>query len=53
MDEQQIRQLLRYRMAMSLARELVNRGIISEEEYTVIDTIMTKKYLKTSCTIFR
>ena len=52
MDEQQARQLLQYRMAMSMARELVNRGIISEEEYAIIDTIMTKKHLETSCTIF-
>ena len=51
MDEQQARQLLQYRMAMSMARELVNRGIISEEEYAIIDTIMTKKHLETSCTI--
>ena len=52
MDEQQARQLLQYRMAMSMARELVSRGIISEEEYAIIDTIMTKKHLETSCTIF-
>ena len=52
MDEQQARQLLQYRMAMSMARELVNRGIISEEEYGIIDTIMTKKHLESSCTIF-
>ena len=52
MDEQQTRQLLQYRMAMAMARELVNRGIISEEEYGTIDTIMTKKHLESSCTIF-
>lgn len=52
MDEQETRQLLQYRMAMSLAREMVNRGLISEEEYGIIDTIFTNKYLKTSCTIF-
>ena len=52
MDEQQTRQLLQYRMAMAMARELVNRGIISEEEYGIIDTIMTKKHLESSCTIF-
>ena len=46
MDEQKARQLLQYRMAMSMARELVNRGIISEEEYAIIDTIMTKKHLE-------
>lgn len=46
MDEQQARQLLQYRMAMSMARELVNRGIILEEEYAIIDIIMTKNTWK-------
>ena len=52
MDEQQARQLLQYRMAMSMARELVNRGIISEEEYAIIDTIMTKNAELSLGTIF-
>ena len=52
MDEQRKQQLLRYRMAMSMAKEMLRRGLISEEEYGIIDTIMTKRHLKTSCTIF-
>lgn len=45
--------LTRYRAAMSLAREMVKQGIITEEEYGIIDTIMTKKYGIISSTIFR
>jgi len=42
-----------YRTAMSLAKEMLNRGIIRQEEYAVIDTIMAKKYGLSSCTIWR
>lgn len=42
-----------YRTAMSLAKEMLNRGIICPEEYAVIDTIMAKKYGLSSCTIWR
>ena len=52
MDEKKEQQILRYRMAMSMAKEMLRRGLISEEEYGIIDTIMTKRYLETSCTIF-
>ena len=52
MDEQQARQLIQYRMAMSMARELVNRGIISEEEYDQIDRIIANKYGLTSGSLF-
>jgi len=53
MDEKETSQVVQYRLTMSMAREMVNRGLISEEEYAIIDTIMTKKYGVTSCTIFR
>lgn len=43
----------RYRLAMSLARSMLNQGIISEEDYDTIDTIMTKKYDVSSFTIFK
>ena len=43
----------RYRAAMSLANEMLTKNVISQEEYAVIDTIMTKKYGVTSSTIFR
>jgi len=52
-DEKETRQIVQYRLTMSMAREMVNRGLISEKEYAIIDTIMTKKYGVTSCTIFR
>lgn len=52
MDEKKEQQILRYRMAMSMAKEMLRRGLISEEEYDIIDTIMTKRHLETSCTIF-
>lgn len=42
----------RYRLAMSLAKSMLTQGIISELDYAVIDTIMTKKYGVSSYTIF-
>ena len=45
--------VMAYRTAMSLAKEMLNRGIICQEEYAVIDTIMAKKYGLSSCTIWR
>lgn len=34
----------RYRLAMALAKSMLSSEIITEEEYAIIDTIMTKKY---------
>lgn len=45
--------ILAYQIAMSLARSMLSRGIITEEEYRKIDTIMTRKYGLSSSTIFR
>lgn len=42
-----------YRMAMSLAKGMLSRGIINEKEYRKIDKIMAKKYGISSFTIFR
>lgn len=42
-----------YRQAMSLAKSMLLRGIISQREYDEIDTIMTKKYGLSFGTIFR
>lgn len=42
-----------YRQAMSLAKSMLLRGIISPREYDQIDTIMTKKYGLSFSTIFR
>lgn len=38
-----IQQVARYRIAMSMARSMLNRGIITSEEYAKIDTIMAKR----------
>lgn len=53
MPDQNTRRIIQYRMAMSIAMEMLDRGIISEEQYGIIDTIMLEKYGVSSCTIFR
>ena len=45
--------LTKYRAAMTLAQEMLKQGLISDEEYSIIDTIMTKKYGLSSSTIFQ
>ena len=45
--------IIAYRQAMSLAKTMLERGIITAEEYDKIDKIMTNKYGVFSCTIFR
>ena len=47
------RKIISYRTVMSLAKSMLNQGIITAEEYAEIDTIMAKKYGLSSCTIFR
>lgn len=53
MDNELIMRIANYRASMSLAKEMLENGIISAEEYAKIDTIMAKKYGLSSCTIFR
>ena len=43
----------RYQLAMSMARTMLSRGIISEEKYHEIDTIMASKHGLSSSTIYR
>lgn len=52
MDEMYQR-LTVYQTAMTLARNMLRRGIISEDDYRKIDTIMAKKHGISSCSIFR
>jgi len=40
-----------YQAAMALARRMLSKGLISEEEYAEID--IAKKYGISSCSIFR
>lgn len=42
-----------YQTAMSLARAMLRQGIISEDDYRKIDTIIAKKHGISSCSIFR
>ena len=42
-----------YQFTMSMVRELLSKGIITESEYRKIDTIIAEKYGLNSCTIFR
>ena len=42
-----------YRVAMSIAKSMLVRGIISEQEYKTIDNIMTKKHGLSLFSIFR
>lgn len=53
MDDNYRERIIAYREAMSLAKKMLERGIISTEEYGKIDKIMTKKYGINSSTIFR
>ena len=45
--------IIRYQMAMSMARTMLARGIITEEKYHEIDTIMANKHGLSSSTIYR
>ena len=45
--------LAAYQAAMSLAKGMLQQGIISECDYAEIDTIMTKKYGLSLDSIFR
>ena len=42
-----------YRTVMSVVKEMLRAGIISDREYAEIDTMLTEKYGLNSCTIFR
>lgn len=52
MNKDLFKRLLDYRTAMAVATDLLKKGIITENEYAEIDTIMTKKYGVNSSTIF-
>ena len=47
-----LQRIVRYRIAMSMAKSMLNKGIITEEEYAKIDTIMTKNAELSLGTIF-
>lgn len=44
MSKEQFRAERLYRMSISVAKSLLKKGIISEDEYSEIDTILLEKY---------
>ena len=53
MTEQLTLKVKAYRTAMSIIKEMLKTGLISEDDYAVIDTKMAGKYGLKSSTIFR
>ena len=47
-----LQRIVRYRIAMSMAKSMLNKGIITKEEYAKIDTIMTENAELSLDTIF-
>lgn len=45
--------VLAYKSAMAQAGLMLSKGIISGEEYAIIDTMMAEKYSLSSCSLFR
>lgn len=52
MTEEQMGQENKYRATMLIAQNLLNRGIISEKEYSQIDTMFQQKYAVSLSTLF-
>ncbi len=44
LSEEQFRNEILYQTTMSLTKNLLKQGVISKEEYGLIDTIFTQKY---------
>jgi len=52
MDERR-KHLIAYQTTMSIVREMLKRGIITEGEYHKIDTIIAERHSISLCSIFR
>lgn len=52
-EEDFMREVCAYQAAMAIARNLVSQGVITEDEYANIDTILTKKHGLSLGSIFR
>lgn len=44
MDKEQFRAEKLYQMSLSIAESMLEKGILSKEEFTEIDTILLQKY---------
>lgn len=47
------RRLFSFQLSMSVARKMLSEGLITQQEYADIDTILTKKHGVSSSSIFR
>jgi hypothetical protein len=45
--------LLHYLSTVSMAKNILTKGLISKEEYVIFDTIMCKKYNISLCSLYR
>lgn len=52
MTEEQFQAEKEYMMASDIAKGLLKRGLLTEEEYTQIDTILLEKYRPLFGTLF-
>ncbi len=52
MSESEMQNEKLYQATMAMTRSMLNRGLITEDEYRQIDTIFTEKYAPSSGTLF-
>lgn len=52
MSEREMQNEKLYQATMAMTRSMLNRGLITEDEYRQIDTIFTEKYAPSSGTLF-
>lgn len=53
MDDALFRRILLYRTTMAAVKNMLTKGLISAEEYAIIDTKIAEKYALNSSTIYR
>lgn len=53
MEKQNYDNLLNYKLAMSIAKDMLSQGILTEEEYGQIERKMCEKYCINLSSIFR
>ena len=53
MDEALFRRILLYRTTMAAVKNMLEKGIITAEEYAIIDTKIAERYALNSSTIYR
>jgi hypothetical protein len=52
MTKEEYQRERRYQMAMHIARQMLKNGVITEDDYKVIDTNMTAKFAPIFGTLF-